>query len=70
VFYQLATISLLNAFLNPDDKPGLIVEDAGNSILNQLLGVLAIGNGHLLQARFDFGREMNFYPFRLRKKRH
>lgn len=70
VFYQVAKVGLLDAFLNPGNKPGLILEHVGNSIFNQLLGVLSVGNGHLLQARFDFGREMNFHPFRLRKKRH
>jgi hypothetical protein len=44
-------------------KAGLILEHPGNRVFHQLLGGLAIGRGHLLQPRFDVGREMYFHAF-------
>jgi hypothetical protein len=34
-----------------------------------LLGVLAIGKGHLLEPRFNVGREMYFHAFKVRENR-
>ena len=55
VLYQLAPVGLLDAFLHAGDEAGLIFEHAGNSVFNQLLGVLAIGKGQLLEPRFNVG---------------
>jgi hypothetical protein len=35
-----------------------------------LLGVIAIGSGHLLEPRFDIGGEVYFHAFKLRDNRH
>ena len=61
VLDKLAPVGLLDTFLHPGDEAGLIFEHARNSVFNQLLGVLAIGKGHFLQARFNLGREMYFH---------
>jgi hypothetical protein len=63
VLYKLATVGLLDASLHSRDEAGLIFEHAGNSVFHQLLGVLAIGRGHLLEPRFNVGREMYFHAF-------
>ncbi|MGD0436639.1 MAG: hypothetical protein ABSB86_09235 [Bryobacteraceae bacterium] len=63
MLYKLATVSLLNAFLHSSDEAGLIFEHACNSVFHQLLGVLAIGRGHLLEPRFNLGGEMYFHAF-------
>src|ERR1017187_9257843 len=61
-FYdELATVGLLDASLYSRAEAGLIFEHAGNSVFHQLLGVLAIGRGHLLEPRFNVGREMYFH---------
>jgi hypothetical protein len=69
VLYKLAPVGLRDALLHPRDEAGLIVEHAGNSVFNQLLGILAIGRGHLLEPRFDVGGEMYFHAFKLRENR-
>jgi hypothetical protein len=63
VLYKLAPVGLLDAPLHARDEAGLIFEHAGNSVFHQLLGVLAIGRGHLLEPRFNLGREMYFHIF-------
>ena len=63
VLYKLATVGLFDACLHSCDEAGLIFEHAGNSVFHQLLGVLAIGRGHLLEPRFNVGREMYFHAF-------
>ena len=61
-FYdELATVGLLDASLYSRAEAGLIFEHAGNSVFHQLLGVLAIGRGHLLEPRFNVGRKMYFH---------
>ena len=60
---ELTTIGLLDARLHTRNEAGLIVEHAGNCLFHQLLGVLAIGGGHLLEPRFNVRREMYFYAF-------
>jgi hypothetical protein len=69
VLYQLATVGLLDASLHSCDETGLIFEHAGNSVFHQLLGVLTIGRGHLLEPRFNVGREMYFHPSKVREIR-
>jgi hypothetical protein len=34
-----------------------------------LLGILAISKGHLLEPRFNLGREMYFHAFQVRETR-
>ncbi len=69
VLYKLATVSLLDAFLHSCDEAALIFEHSSNSVFNQLLGVLAIGKGHLLEPRFNLGRKMYFHAFKVRENR-
>jgi hypothetical protein len=69
VLYQLAAVGLLDASLHSCDETGLIFKHAGNGVFHQLLGVLAIGRGHLLEPRFDVGREMYFHSSKVREKR-
>ena len=69
VLYKLAPVYLLDASLHASDEAGLIFEHAGNSVFHQLLGVLAIGRGHLLEPRFNVGREMYFHAFKIRENR-
>ncbi len=61
VLYKLAPIGLRDAPLHTGDEAGLIVEHPGNGVFNQLLGILAIGRGQLLEPRFDVGGEMYFH---------
>jgi len=61
VLYKLATVGLLNTPLHTGDEAGLIFEHPGNGVLHQLLGILAVGNSQLLEARFNVGREMYFH---------
>ncbi len=68
VLYKLAPAGLLNASLHAGDEAGLIFEHAGNGVLHQLLGVLATGRGHLLQPRFNLGREMYFHALQGTRK--
>ena len=68
VLYKLAPVGLLDASLHARDEAGLIFEHAGNSIFHQLLGVLAIGKGHLLEPRLNVGREMYFHAFQGTRK--
>src|SRR5437762_13285937 len=69
VLYKLAPVGLLDASLHAFDEACLIFEHAGNSVFHQLLGVLAIGRGHLLEPPFNAGREMYFLPFKIRENR-
>jgi len=55
MFHKLATVSLLNASLHSSDEAGLIFKHSGNSVLHQLLGILAVGRSHLLELRFNVG---------------
>ena len=66
---KLATAGLLDAFLHSCDEAGLIFEHAGNSVFHELLGILAISKGHLLEPRFNLGREMYFHAFQVRETR-
>ena len=67
---ELAPVSLRDASLNTSDEAGLIVEHAGDRVFYQLLGILAVGRGHLLEPRFDVGREMYFHALKVRQIRH
>jgi hypothetical protein len=69
VLYKFAAVGLRDSRLHTRDEAGLIVEHAGNSAFHQLLGVLAIGRGQLLEPRFDLGGEMYFHAFKLRENR-
>jgi hypothetical protein len=68
VLHKLTTVGLLNAFLYTCYEASLFLEHPGNSVFNELLGVLAIGKGHLLKPRFNVGREMYFHDFKVREK--
>jgi hypothetical protein len=46
---------LINASLHSRDEAGLIFQHPADSILHQLLGILAVGTGQLLEARFNVG---------------
>ena len=63
VLYKLATVGLLDASLHSCDEEGLIFEHPGHSVFHQLLGILAVGRGHLPELRFNVGREMYFHAF-------
>jgi len=69
VLYKLAAIGLLNSSLHSGDEAGLIFEHPGNSVLHQLLGILAVGISHLLEPRFNVGREMYFHAPKIRQNR-
>jgi hypothetical protein len=45
VLYKLAPVCLLDTSLHASDEARLIFEHAGNRVLHQLLGVLAISGG-------------------------
>lgn len=66
---ELATVGLLQASSHPGDEAGLIFEHASDRVFHQLLGVLAIGRGNLLELRFNIGREMYFHPHKVRESR-
>lgn len=68
VLYKLASVGLLDTPLHSCDEAGLIFEHAGNCVFNQLLGVLAVGRGHLPEPRFNVGREMYFHAFQDARK--
>ena len=55
VINKLAAVSLINASLHSRDEAGLIFQHPADSILHQLLGILAVGTGQLLEARFNVG---------------
>lgn len=67
VFDKFAAVGLLDALLHACDEAGLIFDHMGNSIFNQLLGVLAIGRSHLLKTGFDVRRKIYFDPSKLRE---
>ena len=64
-----APVSLRDALLHTSDEAGLIVEHSGDRVFYQLLGTLAVGRCHLLEPRFDVGREMYFHALKVRKIR-
>jgi len=70
VLYKLASVGLLDASLHTGDEARLIFEHAGNRVFHQLLRVLAIRGGYLLELRFDVGREMYFHALRVPENRH
>jgi hypothetical protein len=70
VLYKLAPVGLRDALLHTGNEAGLIVQHSGNGVFRQLLGVLAIGRGHLLEPRFDVGGEMYFHALKVRETRH
>jgi hypothetical protein len=61
MLHKLATVGLLDASLDSRDEAGLIFEHPGNGVFHQLLGVFTMGNGDLLESRFNVGREMYFH---------
>lgn len=61
VLYKFVAVGLLDAFLYPCDEAGLIFEHAGNGVFHELPGVLSTGKCHLLELRFNVGREMYFH---------
>jgi hypothetical protein len=69
VLYKLAKVGLLDSSLHSGNEAGLILEHPGNSVLHQLLGILAVGNSHLLEPRFNVGREMYFHALKVRENR-
>ena len=66
---KLATVGLLKTSLHSGDEPGLTVEHPGYGVLYYLLGVLAVGNSHLLEPRFNVGWEMYFHALKVREDR-
>jgi hypothetical protein len=69
VLYKLAAIGLLNSSLNSGDEARLIFEHPGNGVPYELFGILAVGNSHLLEPRFNVGREMYFHALKVRENR-
>ena len=67
VLDELAPVGLLNASLHSGDEAGLIFKHPGNSVLDKLFGILAVGNSHLLEPRFNVGREMYFHALKVRE---
>ena len=67
MLHKLATVGLLDASLHSCDEAGLIFEHPGNCVFHQLLGILAVGKGQLLESRFNIGREMYFHAFKIRE---
>ncbi len=65
---KLATVGLRDAFVHPGNKAGLIFQHPGNGVLHKLRGVLAIGKGHLLEPRFNVGREVYLHAPKVREK--
>jgi hypothetical protein len=55
MLYKLAPVGLLNASVHSRDETGVIFEHPRNGFLHQLLGILAVGNGQLLEPRFNVG---------------
>jgi hypothetical protein len=68
VLYKLAPVGFLGASLHAGDEAGLIFEHACNGVFHQLLGVFAIGGSHLLEPRFNLGREMYFHALQGTRK--
>jgi hypothetical protein len=68
MLYKLATVGLLDSSLHSRDEARLIFEHPGNSIPYQLLGVLAVGNGQLLEPCFNVGGEMDFHEAQITGK--
>jgi len=69
VLYKFATVGLGDSPLHSSDEAGLLFEHASDSVFHQLLGILTIGRGHLLESRFNFRREMYFHAFKIRENR-
>ena len=69
VLHELAPIGLLDASLHAGNEAGVIFEHPRNRVFHQLLGVLAVGKGHLLELRFNVGREMYFPAFKVPESR-
>ncbi len=65
MLYQLAPVSLLNAPLHACDEAGLVLKHAVNRVFHQLLSILAIGRGHLLEPCFNIRREMYFHALKV-----
>ena len=68
VLYKFAPVGLRDTSLNAGDEAGLTVEHAGNCVFHQLLGVLAVGRGHLVEPCLNVGREMNFHALQGTRK--
>ncbi len=66
---KLATIGLLDPSLHSSNEAGLAFEHPGNRLLHELLGILAVGNSHLLETGFNVGREMHFHALKVRQNR-
>jgi hypothetical protein len=69
VLNKLAAAGLLDASLHSCNEASLIFEHPGNSFSHQLLSIHAVSKGHLLEPRFNVGREMNFHAFKVRENR-
>jgi hypothetical protein len=61
MLYNLATVGLLNTSVHTDGKTGLVLKHPINSFFHQLLSILALCRGHLLEPRFNIRREMYFH---------
>jgi hypothetical protein len=68
VLDKLAPAGLLNTSLHAGYEAGAIFKHAGNGVFHQLLGVRAIGGSHLLEPRFNVGREMYFHALQGTRK--
>jgi hypothetical protein len=61
MLYKLALVGLLNALVHTCDEAGLLLKHAIHCFFHQLLSILAIRRGHLLEPHFDVRREMYFH---------
>ena len=67
VVNEFASVGLLNAPLHPCDETSLIFKHPSHGVFDQLLGIFAVGDGQLLEPRFNVGREMDFHGLRVRQ---
>jgi len=62
---KLVTVGLVNPSLDPGDETGVAFKHTVNSLFYQLLGILAIGRGDLLEPCFNVRCEMYFHTPRV-----
>lgn len=61
VLYKLAPVGLLYASLHSCNKACVTGEHPNNGVLDQLLRIFAVGGSHMLELRFNVGREMDVH---------
>ena len=67
MLYKLAPVGLRDALLHTGDEAGLIVKHSGGGVFHQLLGVLAIGRGHLPEPFSTSGEKCTSMPSKVRE---